>query len=76
MTANKSLKVFGEKVKEYRLKQNLTQEELADMVNLHRTYISLIERGLKNITLLNILKITKALKINVSNLLEDISKND
>ncbi len=55
------LEKFGKKVKEERIKQNLSQEELAARACVHRTYIGMIERAEKNITLENIEKITKAL---------------
>ena len=48
---------------EERKKLNLSQEELANEAGLHRTYIGMIERAEKNITLINIEKIAKALKI-------------
>ncbi|MEA2065386.1 MAG: helix-turn-helix transcriptional regulator [Patescibacteria group bacterium] len=54
---------FGEKVKEERLKQGISQEELASKAGVHRTYIGMIERAEKNITLGNIEKMAKALKI-------------
>lgn len=52
---------FGQKVKLYRLSQNLSQEELAEKSGLHRTYIGSIERGERNITLKNAENIAKAL---------------
>ena len=68
---NKSILItFGQKVRSERLKQNLSQEELAIKAGVHRTYIGMIERGEKNITLLNIEKISKALSTNVSALFE------
>lgn len=48
----------------------MTQEELADAAGLDRTYISSVERGRRNISLLNILKISRALGVNPSFLLE------
>ena len=57
------LEKFGERVREERLKQNLSQEELAARAGVHRTYIGMIERAEKNITLENIEKIANALKI-------------
>lgn len=67
---NKSTLVkFGEKVRAERLKQNLSQEELATKAGVHRTYIGMIERAEKNITLGNIEKIAKALKININEML-------
>jgi len=65
------LEKFGQKVRDERLKQNLSQEELAAKAGVHRTYIGMIERAEKNITLLNIERISKALGINISKLLED-----
>ena len=57
---------FGEKVREERVKQNLSQEELAARAGVHRTYIGMLERAEKNITLENIEKITKALNVKLS----------
>lgn len=63
---------FGNKVRTERHKQNMSQEEFSDLVGVHRTYIGMIERGEKNITLENIDKIAKALKIPISELLESL----
>jgi transcriptional regulator with XRE-family HTH domain len=68
---SKVLKNFGNKVRQERTKKNLSQEALADLAGVHRTYIGMIERAEKNITLENIEKIAKALKIKISNLLID-----
>ena len=57
---------FGQKVRSERTKLSLSQEELASRAVVHRTYIGMIERGEKNITLENIEKIAKALKINIA----------
>ncbi len=62
---------FGQKVKELRLKQNISQEKLAEKANVHRTYIGMIERAEKNITLINIEKIAKALEVNIYDLFID-----
>ncbi len=55
--------LFGKNVKKYRIKYNLSQEKLAELTGLHRTYISDIERGLRSISLNNIEKLSKALNI-------------
>ena len=60
---------FGERVRELRVSKNLSQEQLADLANVHRTYIGMIERAEKNITLENIEKVAKALKLNINELL-------
>ena len=62
---------FGNRIREERLKQGLSQEELASRAGVHRTYIGMIERAEKNITLENIEKITRALNLKI----EDIFKN-
>ena len=60
--SKKSISIkFGEKVREFRASQNLSQEQLAHLADVHRTYIGMIERAEKNITLVNIEKIAKAL---------------
>ena len=60
---------FGKRIREERTKRDLSQEQLAELANVHRTYIGMIERGEKNITLTTIERIAKALKIPVSELL-------
>ena len=62
---------FGQKIRTIRLRQHLSQEKLAEKANLHRTYIGMIERGEKNITLLNIEKIANALDVSISELFMD-----
>jgi len=59
---------FGQKVREERARLGLSQEELAGRAGVHRTYIGMIERAEKNITLENIEKIAKALKLSISEL--------
>ena len=54
---------FGERVRQLRKEKRMSQEELADKANLHRTYIGMIERAEKNVTLINIEKIAKALEV-------------
>ena len=52
---------FGKRVKEIRQSKGITQEELSVKAQLHRTYISSIELGHRNVSLLNIEKLAKAL---------------
>lgn len=63
------LNKFGDKVREERLKRGLSQEELAGKAGVHRTYIGMIERGEKNITLTNIKKVANALNLKIDQLL-------
>jgi transcriptional regulator with XRE-family HTH domain len=59
----------------YREKACLSQEELAHKANLHRTFISQIERGLKMPTLLSIFKISKALEITPTQFISTLEDN-
>ncbi len=68
MEVENLLVLFGLKIKELRKERGLSQEKLAELANLHRTYIGMIERGEKNITLLNVAKIAKALDMEICNL--------
>lgn len=62
---------FGNKVREERTKLGLSQEELASRAGVHRTYIGMIERAEKNITLENIQRVCKALGLKISDLFVD-----
>ena len=66
--SNRLLEKFGHAVRERRIDQNLSQEDLADLCSLHRTYISDIELGKRNISLSNIEKVALALGISLSDL--------
>lgn len=71
MTKEPILLRFGKNLQECRKAQQLSQEQLAELAGVHRTYIGMIERAEKNITLCNIEKIAKALNISISKLLEE-----
>jgi transcriptional regulator with XRE-family HTH domain len=62
------LKSFGDKVRAHRNIIGLSQEQLAEKAMLHRTYIGMIERGEKNVTLINIHKIAYALNLDIIDL--------
>lgn len=66
----KILQNFGEQVKKKRKIAGLSQEDLAAKLNVHRTYMSFIERGQRNPSLLMVFKISRALKIKLPELLE------
>jgi len=68
---SKILIVFGDRVRELRKQLNISQEELAYRANLHRTYIGMIERAEKNITLINIRKIANALDVSIKDIFDD-----
>jgi len=68
--SNEILSIFANNLKKYRKQMNLSQEELAFKCDLHRTYIGMIERAEKNITLININVIANALNVPIEKLLE------
>jgi len=63
---------FGKKVQFVRKGQKISQEKLAELAELDRTYISSVERGQRNISILNIIKIADALGVTASSLLEEL----
>ncbi len=65
------LKVFGRNLRKYRKEKGISQEKLAEMAGLHRTYISDIERFQRSISLNNIQRIADALEIKTYKLLKE-----
>lgn len=63
---------FGQRVKELRLSKGYSQEKLAELSDLDRTYIPGIESGKRNVSLVVIEKIAKAFKMSLSELLNDL----
>lgn len=61
--------ILGANVRTLRIKQKLTQEQLADLCDLHRTYVGAIERGDRNVSLKNIVIIAQALNVEPAELL-------
>ena len=59
---------LGKKLRHYRTQAGLSQERLGEITGLDRTYISGIERGVRNPSLKNIDKLAKALKISISDI--------
>jgi len=70
MNGNEILVRFGQNVQRIRKEQNISQEKLAELAGLHRTYIGMIERAEKNITLCNNEKVAKALGVKISELVD------
>ena len=64
---------FGTNVRIRRERLGISQEELSALSNLHRTYIGSVERGERNLSLINILKIAKALKCDPAELLKGVN---
>lgn len=65
-------KIIGERIRNYRNRQGLSQEQLAEKCALHATYIGQLERGEKNATLESIEKVVKGLNISFETLFEKI----
>ena len=68
-------KVIGQRLRNYRINLELSQEKLAEMAGCHPTYIGQIERGEKNATIESIEKISNALEIPLSRLFEKLGGN-
>lgn len=64
------LKQFGSRVRDERTKRGISQERLGELAKVHRTYIGMIERAEKNITLTNMEKIARALGKRVNDLVD------
>ena len=69
MTKNPKLVKFGRAVRQLREAKGWSQEELAEYADLHRNYVSSLERGERNVALVNVIKLAEALKIKASELL-------
>jgi len=69
---NKSLDSFAKSLQKIRKDRGLSQEKLAELANLHRTYVSGLERAQRNPTLTTLTKIAKALSMKVSTLLAGV----
>ncbi|HDR1061151.1 helix-turn-helix transcriptional regulator [Pasteurella multocida] len=68
MDKNEYLVRFGKRMKELRKQKGLSQEELALLCELDRSYVGSVERGERNISLINIHKIAMALNVNATEL--------
>ena len=62
-------KTLGEVIRDQRMARGLSQEHFGELAGIHRTYVGMVERGEKNITLSNIVKVARALNLTASELL-------
>ncbi len=69
-------KFIGQRIRRYRTQLGLSQERLAELAGCHPTYIGQIERGEKNVSLESIVKISSALKVPLSELVEGIEESE
>jgi len=65
------LKTIGKNIREYRKNKGWSQEAFAFECGLHRTYIGAIERGERNITILNLIVITSKLEVTLNDVYSD-----
>jgi transcriptional regulator with XRE-family HTH domain len=65
--------LFGMRVREMRMERGLSQERLAELAKLHRNYVGGVERGERNIALLNIVQLARALRVKPTQLMETLS---
>jgi transcriptional regulator with XRE-family HTH domain len=72
LTANPRVK-FGIHLRKLRLQKGLSQEKLAELAELHRNYVGGVERGERNIALLNIVALARALRVKPARLLEPLT---
>lgn len=70
------LKKFGLRVRFFRLRLQLSQDELARKADLHRTYVGAVERGERNICLTNIFRLADALGVETKDLFEEIMDSE
>ncbi|MGI8543925.1 MAG: helix-turn-helix domain-containing protein [Aridibacter sp.] len=68
----KDLEILGEHIKNHRTRLGLTQEQFAEKCGFDRTYISLLERGKRNLSFTNLCKVAEGLEISASELIKDI----
>jgi transcriptional regulator with XRE-family HTH domain len=67
------LQAFGDQLRKLRLEADLSQEDLGGEAGLHRTYIGSVERGQRNVSLVNIVRLARALGTTPSRLLDGIT---
>ncbi|SMF41146.1 helix-turn-helix domain-containing protein [Desulfovibrio gilichinskyi] len=70
-TERKIMTDFGNRVRRIRIEKGLSQEKLAELTDVHRTYISGIERGRQNISLLTMNNLAQALSTSIASLITD-----
>ena len=73
MPAGDARTLFGKHVRKLRLERGFSQEKLAELAGLHRNYVGSVERGERNIALLNIVALAHALHVRPAKLLDPLA---
>ena len=68
------LAAFGAAVRRLRVAQGLSQEALADRAGIHRTYVGDVERGTRNVSLINIERLAVALDVDLAGLMQQVER--
>ncbi|MDQ1438153.1 MAG: hypothetical protein QOK43_1782 [Acidimicrobiaceae bacterium] len=66
---------LGRRVRALRIERGLSQEKLAEKAHVHRTYVGSLERGERNVALINIVRLAEALAVDPSELVQGMSSN-
>jgi transcriptional regulator with XRE-family HTH domain len=67
-------KIFSQRLRQIRQNRGLSQEELADLAGLHRTYVGSVERSERNISIDNMERLAQALEVDITDLLKEESE--
>jgi transcriptional regulator with XRE-family HTH domain len=67
-------RIFAKRLRQIRQLRGLSQEALADLAGLHRTYVGSVERSERNVSIDNMARLAKALEVNIAELLKDESE--
>jgi transcriptional regulator with XRE-family HTH domain len=66
---------FGQVIRRFRLEKGLSQERLAEFAGIHRTYVGDVERGMRNISLVNMVRMAQALGLPLSRIVSEMEDN-
>jgi len=72
MRKDPTLVEIGHRIQTIRREKGVSQEALAHIAGLHRTFLGMVERGERNITVINLLRITTALEVDASQILQEL----
>jgi transcriptional regulator with XRE-family HTH domain len=67
-------RIFSQRLRQIRQNKGLSQEELADLAGLHRTYVGSVERCERNISIDNMERLAKALDVDITDLLKEATE--